>query len=36
MIDGYNGINVSIIVKLIEMKIDMPDVITFGRWKYKL
>ena len=28
MIDVYNGINVSILVKLIEIKIDMPDIIT--------
>ena len=36
MIDIYNGINVSILVKLVEILNDIHDVITIGRWKYKL
>ena len=36
MIDVYNGRNFSVLVKLIEIKSDMPDIIKFGIWKYKL
>ena len=35
MIGVQNGRNVSITGKWIEIKIDMYDVITIGRWKYK-
>ena len=36
MIDVYVGINVTIIVKLIQIKIDMSDVIKLCRSKIKL
>ena len=35
MIGVYSERSVSILVKLIEIKIYVPDVINFGRWKYK-
>ena len=36
LINVYNGRRVSIIVKLIKIRIDMPDVIKFGRCNNKL
>ena len=29
----YDGKNFTIIVKLNQIKVDMPDVTKFGRWK---
>ena len=34
MIDVLNGRNFSVLVKWIEIKIDMPDAIIIGRWKF--
>ena len=35
MVDVYVERNVTIIVKLIQIIIDMPDEIQFGIWKIK-
>ena len=35
-IDIYDGRNGTIIVKLFQIKIDIPDVIKFGMWNEKL
>ena len=36
LVDVYNVINDTILVKFIQIKMDMPDVIIFGRWKSKM
>ena len=36
LIDVWNGINKSILVKLIEIKIYMPDIINIGICRYNL